>query len=257
MPELCLFCENNSGSKEHLWPKWIHERKDFGAINFQLGSSEKKVIPDPEITVKTVCKSCNNGWMSVLEAENISTIGSMLQDIAIPLDEAQQKSVAVWSVKTAMVSDSMKGRAAPNQFYSRDERVKLRGSREIPPSTLIWTARIDVMDLGIFGTDFAILNTQKERIGMGTVTTIVAGHFVTQAVSVHVKNENTEISELVCKNGNWNESLIQIWPIQKPTVQWPPKVSFTNGGPRGIAYLMDRWKIGEQVEKVIRATPTA
>jgi hypothetical protein len=257
MPELCLFCDNNSGSKEHLWPKWIHERKDFGALNFQLGGSEKKVIPDPEITVKTVCGFCNNGWMSDLEAENIPTIGSMLQEMTIPLDEAQQKSVAAWSVKTAMVSDSMKGRAAPNQFYSRDERVKLRVSREIPPRTLIWTARINAMHLGNFGTDFALFNPQKERIGMGTVTTIVAGHFVTQAVSVHVEKENIEIPELGCKMGNWGESLVQIWPIQKPTVQWPPKVAFTNGGPHGIAYLMDRWKIGEQVEKVIRATPTA
>jgi hypothetical protein len=256
MPEPCLFCDNNSGSKEHLWPKWIHARNDFGALNFQLGGSEKKVIPDPEITVKTVCKFCNNGWMSDLEAENIPTIGGMLQDLAIPLDKAQQKSVAAWSVKTAMVSDSMKGRAAPNQFYSQDERVKLRVTREIPPRTLIWIARIDGMHLGNFGTDFALFNPQKERIGMGSVTTIVAGHFVTQAVSVRLEKENTEISELGCKMGNWNESLVQIWPIQKPTVQWPPKVAFTNGGSLGIAYLMDRWKIGEQVEKVIRATPT-
>jgi hypothetical protein len=130
--------------------------------------------------------------------------------------------------------------------------VKLRVSGEIPPRTLIWIGRMDEMHLGNFGTDVALFNTQKERVGMGSVTTIVAGHFVTHVVSVHVEKENTEISELQCKMGNWNESLIQIWPIQKPTVQWPPKVAFTNGGPQGIAYLRDRWKIGEEVEKVIR-----
>ncbi|HYM77464.1 MAG TPA: hypothetical protein VE377_15930 [Candidatus Dormibacteraeota bacterium] len=195
--------------------------------------------------------------MSKLEAENIPTIGSMLQDIAISLDEAQQESVAAWTVKTAMVSDSMKGRAAPNQFYSRDERLKMRISREIPPRTLIWIARMDGMHLGDFGTDFALFSPQKERIGMGSVTTIVAGHFVTQAVSVHVEKENTEISELGCKMGDWNDSLVQIWPTQKPTVQWPPKVSFTNGGPRGLAYLTDRWRIGEEVAKVVRAVPKA
>jgi hypothetical protein len=111
MPIPCLFCDNDSGSKEHLWPKWIHERKDFGPLNFQLGGSANKIIPDPEIKVKTVCRVCNNGWMSTLEADNIPTIGGMLQDISMPLDEAQQKSVAAWSIKTAMVSDSMKGRS--------------------------------------------------------------------------------------------------------------------------------------------------
>jgi hypothetical protein len=54
--------------------------------------------------------------MSNLEAENIPIIGSMMQDIAIPLDGAQQKSAAAWSVKTAMVSNSMKGRSTQTNF---------------------------------------------------------------------------------------------------------------------------------------------
>lgn len=255
MPELCLFCDNNSGSKEHLWPKWIHERKDFGPLRIQRGKSEEKIIPNPELMVKTVCGVCNNGWMSCLEANNIPVIGSMMQDIAIPLDEAQQKLVAAWSVKTAMVSDSMKGRAAPNKFYTREERINMRLKREIPARTLIWIGRIDGMHLGDFGTDFALFDAQKERIGMGSVSTIVAGHFVTQVVTVHDEKENTEISDLSCKMGNWNDSLIQIWSIQKQVVQWPPKVSFTNGGPQGIAYLMERWRMGEKVEKIIRPAP--
>jgi len=256
MPTLCLFCENKSGSKEHLWPKWIHERKDFGPLNFQLGDSEKKVIPDPEIKVKTVCGVCNNGWMSKLEAENIPAIGSMLQDIAIPLDEAQQKSVAAWTIKMAMVSDSMKGRAVPNQFYSRDERVKMRLNRDIPARTLMWIGRINGMHLGDFGTDFALFSPEKERIGMGSVSTIVAGHFVTQVVTVHIEKANIEIPSLPCKMGNWNEKLAQIWPIQAPTVEWPPKASFTNGGAQGLAYLMDRWRMGDQVKKINRTTPS-
>src|ERR1700756_463352 len=49
MPTQCLFCDNQSGSKEHLWPKWIHERKHFGPLRIQRGSSEKRIIPHPEI----------------------------------------------------------------------------------------------------------------------------------------------------------------------------------------------------------------
>ena len=154
MSTLCLFCDNNSGSKEHLWPKWIHERKDFGPLRIQRSSSEQKIIPNPEIMVKTVCGFCNNGWMSSLEAQNIPIVGSMMQDLAIPLDGAQQKLVGAWSVKTAMVGDSMKGRGAPNQFYNRDECASMRVSRGIPARTLIWIGRIQGMHLGNFGTDF-------------------------------------------------------------------------------------------------------
>jgi hypothetical protein len=189
--------------------------------------------------------------MSNLESENIPTIGSMMQDIAIPLGGDQQKSVAAWSVKTTMVSDSMKGRSAQNQFYNRDECANMRVSREIPARTLIWIGRIDGIHLGNFGTDFALFDPQKERIGRGSVSTSVAGHFVTQVVTVHIEQENIEISDLPCKMGNWNDSLLQIWPIQKPIVQWPPKASFTNGGAQGIAYLMDRWRMGEAVDKVL------
>jgi hypothetical protein len=80
MPTPCLFCANNSGSKEHLWPKWIHERKDFGPLRIQRGHSERKIIPNPQIMVKTVCGVCNNGWMSNLQAEDIPVIGSVMQD---------------------------------------------------------------------------------------------------------------------------------------------------------------------------------
>lgn len=253
MPEPCIFCDNNSGSREHLWPKWIHERKDFGPLKMQRGKSKKVVIPHPEVTVKTVCGICNNGWMSDLEAENIPIIGNMLQDITLPLDEAQQKTVGAWAMKAAMMTDSTKGRLAPNRFYKREECINMRLSREIPARTLIWIGRIKDMHLADIGTDFTVADPDKNRIAMGSVSTIAAGHFVTQVVTIHVEKEGVEISALSCKMGDWDESLIQIWPIKKPSVLWPPKVTFTNGGPRGIAYLMDRWRIGEGVDQVTPA----
>ncbi len=253
MPEPCIFCDNNSGSREHLWPKWIHERKDFGPLKMRRCKSNFVVIPHPEVTVKTVCGICNNGWMSDLEAENIPIIGNMLQDITLPLDEAQQQTVGAWAMKTAMMTDSTKGRLAPNRFYKREECISMRLSRKIPAQTLIWMGRIEGMHLADIGTDFTLADPDKNRIAMGSADTIVAGHFVTQVVTVHVEKDGVEISAISCKMGDWDESLIQIWPIKKPTVHWPPKVTFTNGGPRGIAYLMDRWRIGEGVDQVTPA----
>ena len=190
--------------------------------------------------------------MSDLEAENIPIIGSMLQDISTPLDGAQQKSVAAWSVKTAMVSDSMKGRNAPNRFYDRDECVNIRLTLQIPERTRIWIGRVDGMHLGDFGTDFTILSQDKKRIGIGSVATIVAGHFITQVVTLHSVPEYKGHIEISRKLGDWDNMLIPIWPIAKPTVQWPPKVSFTNGGPHGVAYLMDRWRMGGQTDVITK-----
>jgi hypothetical protein len=44
MTELCLFCDNDSGSKEHLWPKCIHNRKEFGPLGSSM-SIPKKMSP--------------------------------------------------------------------------------------------------------------------------------------------------------------------------------------------------------------------
>jgi len=253
MSKPCLFCDDNSGSREHLWPKWIHERKDFGQLKMRRGKSEVVIIPHPEITVKTVCGICNNGWMSDLEAANIPLIGSMLQDVAVPLDKGQQSTVGAWSVKTAMMSDSMKGRLAPNRFYSRYECANMRRAHEIPKRTLIWIGRMDGMHLAEVGTDFTLLDPDRNRIAMGSVNTIVAGHFVTQVVTVHAERKGADIPGLLCKMGNWSQSLTQIWPITNPTVYWPPTATFTNGGPEAIAYLMDRWRIGEGVDQIAQA----
>jgi hypothetical protein len=46
--------------------------------------------------------------------------------------------------------------------------------------------------------------------------------------------------------------LILIWPIERQSVEWPPKVSFTNGGRLGIGYLMDRWCIGNQTDLIVK-----
>jgi hypothetical protein len=244
----CIFCDNNSGSREHLWPAWIHNRHDFGPIKMIRKGQEVVVIPDPELKVKTVCGTCNNGWMSDLESDNIPVIGVMLEDNPTDLNEDQQKLVAAWAVKTAMMSDSMKGRNAPNKFYTRAECVAMREKREIPKDTLIWIGRADGMHLADVGNDFTLNDTNGDRLVTNIATTIAVGHFIVQVVTVHHNQAGKRLSDIPCKIGNWADKLIQIWPIQQPVVHWPPQGTFTNGGPEGIAYLMDRWRIGEETD---------
>jgi hypothetical protein len=62
------------------------------------------------------------------------------------------------------------------------------------------------------------------------------------------QDEGVNLDSIPCKIGNWADKLIQIWPIQQPVVDWPPKGTFTNGGPEGISYLMDRWRLGEETD---------
>jgi hypothetical protein len=68
--------------------------------------SSVAVSDNPEITVRTVCGVCKNGWMSDLEARCIPVIGNLMEDISLLLDTSQQTLLSTWALKTAMVLDS-------------------------------------------------------------------------------------------------------------------------------------------------------
>lgn len=151
----CIFCDNPAGNREHVWPKWVLDRKDFGAFRLKRNNGPEIILNNTELTVKTVCQTCNNGWMSALESEAMPILSTMFDDQATPLNSDEQQILARWLMKTAMVFDSSKGRSAPHLFYTRDECVAFRQSFQMPQPTIIWIGRLDESHRDITGTDFA------------------------------------------------------------------------------------------------------
>ena len=253
MPD-CLFSDNIANSREHLWPDWVHKKKDFGPLK-STRDSQDIIIPDPEITVRVVCKHCNNGWMSDLEVAAKPVIGCMFDDVSLNLDRNQQKLVAAWCMKTAIITDATRSRTKSIRFYTEDECADMRRGLTIPPKTRIWIGRIETSHLASSGTDYERLTADGTRISIDSVVTLIVGHFVTQVITTHLLPEfaNQEIPDGEPKGGDWSNDLVQIWPIQKEWVTWPPRDSFTNGGRYGVGYLMDRWRIGKRVNQVLPA----
>jgi hypothetical protein len=75
--------------------------------------------------------------------------------------------------------------------------------------------------------------------------------FVAQIVSLRLKEKPTvpTVLNIEPKPGDWVNTLTQIWPIDTPVVNWPPSVSMTN---LGYYFLMDRWRVGDPVQKVTK-----
>jgi hypothetical protein len=251
MPPPCIFCDNESGSEEHLWAAWIHRRVKFGPIRTQESNGPELIEANPEKTINTVCHNCNNTWMSQLEERNIPAIGDMLVNKPTVIDAGRQRLLTEWAVKTAIVSDSIKDRHGDEKFYTRDECVAMRVSKAIPKGTRIWIGALSESHLGAFGTDFTILGRDRTRIGTGITNTIVVGHFAVQVVTIHM-NQDCDVPEVQPKSGDWDNKLIQLYPTVHKNINWPPKTSFTNGGAQGIAFLMDRWRCGEKVSKITK-----
>jgi hypothetical protein len=187
MLPLCIFCDNESGSEEHLWGAWIHRRVKFGAIRVQEGTDLQLIDDNPERTINTVCHTCNNTWMSRLEEKNIPAVGDMLADKPTVIDAGRQRLLGEWAVKTAIVMDSIKDRhgtrssipemrVSPCAYPKRSQREPAYGSALLTES-----------HLGAFGTDFTILGSDQTRIGTGTANTIIVGYFAVQVVTIPMK----------------------------------------------------------------------
>jgi hypothetical protein len=117
----CLFCDNKANSREHAWPDWILEGLRTGRQKNMRGFiGEREVYwigPKPELKLRVVCTKCNNGWMHDLEDENKPLLGSLMRDVASPIDPEQQWSVSRWVIKTAMVFESVATKATVPVFH--------------------------------------------------------------------------------------------------------------------------------------------
>lgn len=206
MPSTCMFCPNPANSKEHLWPNWIHERKDFGPLNFTHGNKPTAVIPNPHVTGRAVCRTCNNGWMSLkLEVPNIPVVGSMMQDLSITLDREQQQTVARWCMKMAFLTDWTRVGGKTKRFYTRQEAEDFAADLTIPPRTRIWIAHLTTSHLMRDGHDFELLRAHdRTRIGLASV------------VTYHVHPEHSSLNpDFASRAGPWETKLIPIGPLRK------------------------------------------
>jgi hypothetical protein len=239
----CLFCPNAADSKEHLWSDWILKSLPKRTLIRQIiGKSPLKQFSSA-VTVKCVCRRCNNGWMSELEATVKPPIGSMMQDLPLTLDTLQQKNISLWAMKTAMVVDATNTNTRA-RCYQRHQCEQLRLQSSIPMRSRIWLGRFSGSGLLAAGTDISLDIGTVPKAAHGSVTTIIVGHLAIQVLIVHFPPQYDGIEIPVgCVPGPWHDLLIDVWPTSNRAA-WPPDLAFTNSGPLAFITLRDRWKIG-------------
>src|SRR5271157_1160905 len=88
-------------------------------------------VDRPELRLRRVCTTCNNGWMSQLEGRAIPVITRLLDHPACTLDIHDCKTLALWAVKTSMVLESIN--EPENWLYTDLERTLLSNKRDRIP----------------------------------------------------------------------------------------------------------------------------
>ena len=123
----CIFCGEGNLSKEHFWPEWAasllpsylinqHEERSFTISN-------KTIMNPPKIRTKSgnawtkkirvVCETCNNGWMSQLEASAKPLLTPLIAGRPCIISESTAQIIAKWiTLKVLVAENNIEGDAA-------------------------------------------------------------------------------------------------------------------------------------------------
>jgi hypothetical protein len=224
----CIFCGSASDlTREHVLPDWlteigldiepsIHHAGPLNRVPRQWSAKPFRT------TVKMVCATCNNGWLSRLEGAAKPVIAPLIRGEPRRLPVDDQALIAAWTCKTALVSlliSSDEARASgygvPPAEYSA--LYAQRDRMEPLPFSQYWIGSYtgDRRASSIWVTPFVIEVTGADSppdIPSGYAMTLALGRLLVQGVRF---TEPTLQVELVTEWG-----FLDIWP-PTDTFPWP------------------------------------
>jgi hypothetical protein len=239
----CMFCQKQASSKEDIWPQWLTKRFPLSDASFmeaerggqKLGTWKNK---SPKLLpVRCVCGVCNNGWMSKLEVEMKPIVESILDKQLRVVDASSQAVISVWAVKAAMALESLYPERV--YFYSEDERKNIRAISTIPTRTSIWIASC-VNQPNIYSVGKDLRTAQGGNEAKAYVTTMAFGSLAIQVASIRVLANLPQEVKITydSREGPWDKTLLQVWPISRQSQQWPPRYGLN--GEYGLEALTER-----------------
>lgn len=225
--ELCIFCAKQADSKEDLFPRWILKRVvTRQPLYRQMGDTPPEITQDQEVRLPCVCQKCNNNWMSRMETTVKKFLGPMIEDLTVVLDRQNQRNLAEWAVKGAMISDTVDLRP---RFFTEAECCGFKQKRTIPDRTLVFAARFTGRSLDSNGVDFTLTEPESgDLLVRAHVYNVMVSHVVLQVLSWHPQPSHEEKHiRFKALDGPWDQLTIQVWPIEKRSVRWPPPMSLS------------------------------
>jgi hypothetical protein len=115
-----------TATREHILPQWLHSHIELPGVRLEHRAVDEQGITLlrshglNNFTLKSLCNSCNNGWMSRLEAD--------VKPLLLPLIEGKRSAgsltaeetslLARWAFKTAfMILSGQKTHSVPWQLF--------------------------------------------------------------------------------------------------------------------------------------------
>ncbi len=235
--ETCIYCGGKAGSEEHVFPQWLRERFTGSGtldhkVNIDAQIRIKQGVKDVRVVVRSVCNTCNTGWMSELQNKAKPIIVGLLDETITSLSLEDCRLLTSWAVMSGMCLETRNERSL--WLYTHLDRTLLYANRSIHETTEVWICYW-VNSQGPF---YEVRKSGGKDIEL-YVFTFVFGNLIFQVLHwVPIDFDKLQLERITIE-GPWDVALIPIrYPKDSP-ITWRPKLGIN--GEDGFKQLESRF----------------
>ena len=219
---------------EHIWPNWIVKQfrsrlprhRGYRVAQTRNDKTIVSVSANLEHTTRAVCKPCNEGWMSRVEATAKPELTSLIH-FAIgvrPITVEAQLTLSVWATLRSMVFESLL--PAERRLFTQQQREAFKAMLEpaddpnrpfqFPVRSFVWLIMLTGAETN------ARLNVTTGRSGDQPGTDVHLANFsIGQAYFQQLAfGDGASFGDL--DKARMHEATTRLWPSQGADLQWPP-----------------------------------
>jgi hypothetical protein len=224
----CIFCGETGATvkitREHTFSDWINEVLTPDIVGPDM-TFERSILHGPQAgtmnswrvtqvashKLRSVCQSCNSGWMSDLEGQVRPLIEPMIQGFNAPLDPEDQITVATWATLKAAVFEFV---WTDTPVFTVADRQLIMTQNRPPAGVQVRLAAVESngYPLRALGRGYELRATGDKALCL----TITVGCLVVQVFGGPGAGDHAFQGSLSGPN------FIGIYPPQMHAAAWPP-----------------------------------
>jgi hypothetical protein len=231
----CIFCQQKrKPSREHLWPRWAQdlleqeERDQRVPHSIELHDRPAKRWDAPPFTatLKDVCRECNHGWMSQIEAEAKKYAEPLIRGgESMLIDPDAQWAISRWAYLKVLLFERVdtRQRLLPEHRY-REMHESSQGEPTLPADMSVFLATHAGLRQGQYQHRLlADAEARKPELFIGTIT---IKQMVVQVIEDIANDGEIKTFQHDYRVGGYEA---RIWPFSEP-FKWPPRRALTDLG---------------------------
>jgi hypothetical protein len=264
---VCYFCDGvGSITKEHIWPRWlgadavVESQQSTRRLGFTQAAAgvyeelpttvterQRSVLTDK---VRKICRSCNGGWMSVLE-QSVRGPLQLLCARSYPfgrtaLTVEQITLLAAWALKTSWMRELLDPNRSPTP--TKMQRRYLMEQLRPPAHTSVWTARYT--GANNFGSTIGQIEAKDSRVAWSQTSSrqVLLASFVFKGLVLLARTDDGwGVPPTPTDPSVWRK----LWPLTdvQPTaalpipeaLSWPPIAAADDREVARLTHVVSPW----------------